>query len=293
LDKPTTSSLTETDIEADTSPAAKNNLNCHLLVEAKATLETGTPLHLTLPINKTDCMIGSQLAAAIAERFGDQGLPEGTVNITFHGNAGPDFGADNITGIELTLIGEASDGIGQQMCGGQIVVRPSLKSQLEVSNGMIAGDFALREAGGGNLFVAGQAGEYFAVRNHGAAAVVEGIGDYGCAEMTGGVVVVLGQTGDQFGVGVRGGLAFVLDSDGRFPQALLSEMLLADRVTDETDAELLKYLVTRHIRLTGSIRGQEILDDWPNQIEQFWKIGSKAVNVTPMALVSLSKIETR
>jgi len=278
--------LIETDTEADTGTTAKDELNRHLLTQAKETLKTGTPLHLTLPVNCADSAVGSSLAAAIAERFGDQGLPEGTVNITFHGNAGLGFGTSNVTGVELILIGEASDCVGQQMGGGQVVVRPSLKSQLEASNGVIAGDFALEEAVGGILFVAGQAGEHFAFRNHGATGVVEGIGDYGCAEMTDGIVVVLGKAGNQFGVGMQGGLAFVLDAGGRFPQTLPPEMLLAERVTDETDAELLKYLVTRHSRLTGSIRGQEILDDWLNQIERFWKIEPKAVTSTLLASVA-------
>jgi len=193
LDNRTTSFITETDTETDTGPAANNELNRHLLAEAEATLETGTPLHLTLPINPTDLAAGSQLAAVIADRFGDQGLPEGTVNITFHGKAGPGFGAGNTSGIELTLIGEASDCVGQEMVGGQIVVRPSLKAQFEASNAAIAGDFALEGAGDGNLFVAGKAGKYFSLRNNGATAVVEGIGDYGCTEMTDGIVVVLGQ----------------------------------------------------------------------------------------------------
>jgi len=285
LDKTTISLLTEIDTRADASPAIKNDLNRHLLAEAKATLEAGAPLHLTLPINPTDLAAGSQLAAAITDRFGEQGLPEGMVSITFHGNAGSGFGTANTTGVELTLIGEASHCVGQEMGGGQIVVRPSLKSQLDVSNGVIVGDSVLADATGGNLFVAGQAGDHFAFRNRGATTVVEGIGDYGCAEMTGGVVAVLGQTGDQFGVGMQGGSAFVLDTDNQFPQTFSSKNLIAKRVTDETDAELLKYLLTRHIRLTGSPRGQEILDDWLNQIERFWKVGSQAVGSMPLPRV--------
>ena len=268
----TTSTLTESEIEADTDPATGSELNRHLLVEAKATLEAGTPLHLMLPINPSDLAAGAQLAAAIANQFGDQGLPEGTVNITFHGNAGPAFGAGNTAGVELTLIGEASDCVGQAMSGGQITVRPSLKAQLEVSSGVIAGDLALENASGGSLFMAGRVGEYFAYRNGGATAVVEGVGDYGCAEMTAGVVVVLGPGGHQFGRDMQGGMAFVLDADNQVPQIIANQPLLAERVTGESDVELLKYLVTRHIRLTGSLRGQEILDDWLNQLDLFWKI---------------------
>jgi glutamate synthase domain-containing protein 3 len=293
LAKTTISSLTETDIETDTSPAVENELDRHLLAEAQATLEAGTPLHLTLPIDKTDSAVGLQLAIAVAERFGDQGLPEGTVNITFHGNAGPGFGSDNTTGVELTLIGEASDGVGQRMGGGRIVVRPSLKSQLAVSNGVIVGDFALEEAYGGNLFVAGQAGDHFAFRNYGATAVVEGVGDFGCAEMAAGVVVVLGSVASRFAAGMQGGLTFVLDANERLPQKLSSDTLLVERVTDETDVELLNYLITRHVRLTGSIFGQEILDDWLSHISQFWKIRPKIVGPTPLTAAVVSKNVSR
>lgn len=267
----TPSSLIETDTNTDTGPAANNELNHHLVAEAKATLETGTPLHLTLPINKIDSAVGSQLAAAIIDRFGEQGLPDGTVNITFHGNAGSGFGAGNTTGIELTLIGKANDCVGQGMDGGQIVVRSSFKSQLDINNGLIAGNAVLDGATGGNLFVAGQVGEYFAQRNSGATAVIEGVGDYACAEMTAGVVVVLGQIGDQFAIGMEGGVAFVLDADGNIGLHR-PEVPSVENVTHKVDQELLKYLVTRHVRLTGSIRGQEVLDDWLNQIERFWKI---------------------
>jgi glutamate synthase (ferredoxin) len=162
--------------------------------------------------------------------------------------------------------------MGQAMGGGQIVVRPSLKSQLEVSNGVIVGDFALEEAYGGNLFVAGPAGDHFSFRNYGATAVVEGIGDFGCAEMTDGVVVVLGSIGKRFGAGMQGGSVFILNGD--LPQSSLADAIHPTRVTEKCDLELLKYLVTRHVRLTGSIRGQEILDDWSSRVEQFWKIDS-------------------
>ena len=276
-----TTSFADTETEADTSPAANSDLNHHLLAEAKATLETGAPLHLTLPINPTDLAAGSHLAAAIADRFGGPGLAEGTVNITFHGHAGPGFGTANTTGIELTLIGAASDCVGQEMAGGQIVVRPSLKSQLEVGNGAIAGDFVLEEAYGGNLFVAGKAGDHFAFRNYGATAIVEGIGDFACAEMADGVVVVLGPIGAQFGGGMQGGLVFMLNADCQIPQTFSANDLLAERVTGEADTELLRYLITRHVRLTGSTRGQEILDDWPAQLEQFWKITPQAVGAIP------------
>ena len=221
--------------------------------------------------------MGATLAQAIIERYGDQGLPEGTVSITFHGSAGQRFGALNTTGVELTLIGQASDLLGQEMCGGQIVVRPSLKSQLVVNNGVVAGHSVLDGATGGNLFVAGQAGARFAVRNSGATAVVEGIGDHGCQAMTDGVVVVLGQTGHDFALDMRGGLAFVLDERQDLSQRLDWQTVQPERVSDEADVALLKHLIRRHVRLTGSIQGQAILDDWSNRLAWFWKVKPKGL----------------
>jgi glutamate synthase domain-containing protein 3 len=240
--------------------------------------------------------VGATLARAIADRYGKQGLPEGTVSITFHGSAGQRFGAFNIPGIELSLIGTAGDYVGQGMCGGQIVVRPSLKSQLVVSNGHVAGDSVLDGATGGKLFVAGQVGENFAVRNSGATAVVEGIGDGGCKEMTNGVVVVLGQTGADFAASMLGGLAFVLDEGhDLLPQHLDPETVQALPVAGQADVELLKHLVSRHVRLTGSVHGQAILDDWTSQLEMFWKIKPivGTAGECPAVQKSLPRLESR
>ena len=54
---------------------------------------------------------------------------------------------------------------------------------------MIIGNVALYGATSGRAFFRGLVGERFAVRNSGAAAVVEGVGDHGCEYMTGGRVV--------------------------------------------------------------------------------------------------------
>jgi glutamate synthase domain-containing protein 3 len=248
------------------------DLDRHLLTEAQTTIDTGAPLHLTLPVNTSDCAVGAALAQAIADRYGDQGLPEGTVSITFHGSAGQRFGAFNIPGIKLKLIGKAGDYLGQGMCGGQIVMRPTLKSQLVVDDGVVVGNSVLDGATGGKLFVAGHAGEDFAVRNNGATAVVEGIGDGGCKEMSNGVVVVLGQTGADFAAGMLGGLAFVLDEGHDLPQHLNPKTVQSLPVTEQADVELLKHLVSRHVRLTGSARGQAILDDWSSRLGMFWKV---------------------
>jgi glutamate synthase domain-containing protein 3 len=263
--------------------------------EAQETLETGKPLQLNLPINNTDRTIGATLSGAIALRYGDQGLPDGTINLTFNGSAGQSFGAFNISGVNLTLIGEANDYVGKGMSGGQIIVRPSLKSPLVASENTIIGNTTLYGATGGRFFVAGQAGERFAVRNSGATAVVEGIGDHGCEYMTGGVVVILGRTGYNFGAGMSGGLAFVLDEAQTMPQRINPDMVQLVRVTSEADVELLRLLITRHVRLTGSERGQAILNNWALALSLFWKIAPKGTigsrGVRPALQVALPTLE--
>jgi glutamate synthase domain-containing protein 3 len=251
------------------------DLNKLLLVQAKSALETGEPIHLNLPIHNTDRTVGSTLAGEIARRYGDHGLPDGTINVTFHGSAGQSFGAFIIPGLNLTLVGEANDYVGKGMGGGQIVIRPSLKSQLVASDHVIVGNTVLYGATNGSVFVAGRAGERFAVRNSGAVAVVEGVGDHGCEYMTGGVVVILGCSGYNFGAGMSGGLAFVLDEGHHLTQRINSDMVQMVRITNEQDAVLLKHLITRHVRLTGSARGQAILDNWSTRLGLFWKVAPK------------------
>jgi glutamate synthase domain-containing protein 3 len=155
------------------------------------------------------------------------------------------------------------------------VIRPSLKSQLVASDNVIVGNTVLYGATGGSLYVAGQAGERFAVRNSGATAVVEGVGDHGCEYMTSGVVVVLGRTGYNFGAGMGGGIAFVLDEGHHLPQRINPDMVQLVRVTNKTDVELLRHLIIRHKRLTGSAHAQAILDQWASRLGLFWKIAPK------------------
>lgn len=260
---------------ANPAPVTVGDLNDYLVTETQTAVETVQPIHLTLSINNTDRTAGATLAGKITRLYGDRGLPEGTVNITFHGSAGQSFGAFNAPGVSLTLVGEANDYVGKGMRGGQIVIRPPLKLPLVASDNIIIGNTVLYGATGGSMFVAGQAGERFAVRNSGATAVVEGIGDHGCEYMTGGVVVVLGRTGYNFGAGMSGGLAFVLDEGHHLPQRINPDMVQLVRVTSAEDMELLKYLISRHVRLTGSSHGRTVLDNWASQVGLFWKIAPK------------------
>jgi glutamate synthase domain-containing protein 3 len=181
------------------------------------------------------------------------------------------------------------------MRGGQIVIRPPLKLPLVTSENIIVGNTVLYGATGGSIFISGRAGERFAVRNSGATAVVEGLGDHGCEYMTGGVVVVLGRTGYNFAAGMSGGLAFVLDEGHHLPQRFNPDMVQVVRVTSQVDMDLLRHLIVRHVRLTGSSHAQAILDDWPTRLGLFWKIAPKgtvgSTGVRHKVRVSLSTLE--
>jgi glutamate synthase (ferredoxin) len=272
-----------------------NELNALLLAQAEPARRDGQPVQLNLPIGPTDRAVGATLSGAIAQQYGDLGLPDGTIAITFHGSAGQSFGAFNASGLNLTLIGEANDFVGKGMNGGQIVIRPPLKSPRVACDHTIIGNTGLYGATGGSLFIAGQAGERFAVRNSGATAVVEGLGDHGCEYMPGGVVIVLGRTGHNFGAGLSGGMAFVLDENHSLPQRINPDMVEMVRLTNQNDIGLLRLLITRHARLTGSERARFVLEHWSSQLAAFWKVAPKgtvgSTGVRPTIQVTLPTLE--
>src|SRR3712207_5416366 len=153
------------------------------------------------------------LGHEVTKRYKGAGLPDGTIDITFTGSAGQSFGAFLPAGVTLRLEGDANDYLGKGLSGGRVVVRPDQAATFDASQQIIAGNVIGYGATGGELFIRGQVGERFCVRNSGATAVVEGVGDHGCEYMTGGRVVVLGPTGRNVAAGMSGGYAFVLDLD--------------------------------------------------------------------------------
>ena len=160
------------------------------------------------------------LSYEIAKRYGHEGLPDDTIHIRLAGSAGQSFGAFLAKGVTLDLVGDTNDYCGKGLSGGRISVQPSPKFRGEPTENIITGNVVLYGAIAGEAYFRGVAGERFAVRNSGAHAVVEGVGDHGCEYMTGGTVVVLGATGRNFAAGMSGGIAYVLDVDGRVRQAL-------------------------------------------------------------------------
>jgi glutamate synthase (ferredoxin) len=229
--------------------------------------------------------IGTHLAGQIAYQKGNAGLAAGTIDLTFTGSAGQSFGTFLVNGIRLTLNGEANDYVGKGINGGEIIIRPRDNSTFVWHKQSIAGNTCLYGATGGQIFLAGRAGERFGVRNSGATAVVEGIGDHGCEYMTGGLVVVLGPTGKNFGAGMSGGLAFVYDEDGRFEQRINAAMIGVERLSDEEEIASLVSLVSVHATLTGSPHAQDLLKDWNETVKKFWKVVPFPPNPeTPKAL---------
>jgi glutamate synthase domain-containing protein 2/glutamate synthase domain-containing protein 1/glutamate synthase domain-containing protein 3 len=229
----------------------------------------------TFEIRNTDRAIGARIAGHIARRYGDAGLPDGTIDLTFTGSAGQSFGAFNIDGLRLTLIGEANDYVGKGMSGGEIAIRPPDDSCFEWSQNVIIGNTVMYGATGGTLLAAGRAGERFCVRNSGGLAVVEGVGDHGCEYMTAGVVVVLGEVGRNFAAGMTGGVAYVFDEHGSFRTRCNRELVELVRIA-EHNSQAVRALIERHYEMTGSPRACELLSNWERSRDLFWQVVTQA-----------------
>jgi glutamate synthase (ferredoxin) len=243
-----------------------------LIEQCLHSLNNGFPAKLYAKVSNRHRAVGTKLAGEIAYRWGDDGLPYGTIEVHLEGSAGQSFGAFCVKGLRLVLTGEANDYVGKGMGGGEIVVRPPADAAYASHENVIVGNTVLYGATGGSLFVAGRAGERFAVRNSGARAVVEGVGDHGCEYMTEGVVVILGETGRNFGAGMSNGVAYVLDETREFPKKVNPELVGLAQVTHGADIELLEGLIRRHFEVTGSRRAWQILERWDQYLPLFWKV---------------------
>jgi glutamate synthase domain-containing protein 2/glutamate synthase domain-containing protein 1/glutamate synthase domain-containing protein 3 len=221
------------------------------------TISPAHPLTVTGTIANTDRAFGAGVAGAIAERFGDAGLPDGSVHIAMTGSAGQSFGAFAVPGMRLAVVGDANDGLGKGMHGGEIVVAPAARERGRARQ-VLVGNAALYGATGGRAFIAGSAGERFAIRNSGAIAVVEGVGDHACEYMTGGTVVVLGQVGHNFAAGMTGGVAYVMVARHQLVSRTHPQQLAIDAPT-ASEQHFLRELLEAHERLTGSRVARTIL----------------------------------
>nr|YP_010619039.1 Glutamate synthase [Pterosiphonia complanata]WAX03052.1 Glutamate synthase [Pterosiphonia complanata] len=222
-------------------------------------------------ILNTDRSVGSRISGLIAKKYGEKSF-KGNLQINFSGIAGQSFGSFICNGIYLSLVGEANDYVGKGMNGGEIIISPLPKYKSQASNFVIIGNTCLYGATGGYLFVNGQAGERFAVRNSAAEAVIEGVGDHACEYMTGGLIVVLGVAGRNIGAGMTGGLAYFLDEDNAFMSKVNLEIVKVQRLlTQEAEESLLDLIELYEIK-TKSLKAKKILDNWKNYVHRFWQI---------------------
>ena len=248
-------------------------LDQQLIVMSREALDSGTPVKFTTTIANTNRTVGTMLGHELTKAYGANGLPDGTIDITFEGSAGNSFGAFVPKGITLRVYGDANDYVGKGLSGGRLVLRPSDNSPegYVAEDNIIGGNVILFGATSGTAFIRGTVGERFAVRNSGAHAVVEGVGDHGCEYMTGGRVVILGPTGRNFAAGMSGGVAYVYDPDDALTANLNTEMVDLDEF-DDADAEWLHDMLVAHVDATDSAVGQRILSDWPKQMGDFVKV---------------------
>jgi glutamate synthase domain-containing protein 2/glutamate synthase domain-containing protein 1/glutamate synthase domain-containing protein 3 len=266
-------------------------LDWRLIELAQSALEKKAPVAIDMPIRNGNRTVGTMLSHEIAKRYGHDGLPHDTIRVRFAGSAGQSFGAFLAHGVTLDLIGDTNDYCGKGLSGGRITVQPSPKFRGEPTENIITGNVVLYGAIAGEAYFRGVAGERFAVRNSGAQAVVEGVGDHGCEYMTGGTVAVIGSTGRNFAAGMSGGIAYVLDLERDFVKRCNAAMVDLEPVLAEpeqqaklarelwhlgqSDEALLKGLIERHAKYTGSKRAQEILAKWSEYRGRFVKIFPK------------------
>ena len=241
---------------------------------AQKAIENQEEVTLDYAIKNTDRAVGTMLSGMIALKYGEQGLPDGTIKIKFKGSAGQSFGAFAVKGLDLRLEGETNDYFGKGLSGGRISILPPARrsDDFKAEENIIAGNTGLYGATSGELYINGKVGERFGVRNSGAIAVIEGAGDHCCEYMTGGRVVVLGKTGRNFAAGMSGGVAYVYDPDHTFDYFCNMDMVELSLVEDSVSRKELLELIRQHYLHTGSALAGRMLDDWHRYIEDFIQV---------------------
>jgi glutamate synthase (NADPH/NADH) large chain len=272
-------------------------LDLQLIERSRPAIEKGEKVSFIVPVRNRNRSVGAMLSSEIARRHGEQGLADDAIHIQFNGSAGQSFGTFLAHGVTFDLVGEGNDYVGKGLAGGRIIVRSPNDFRGFGPEHIIVGNTVLYGATAGQAYLSGVAGERFAVRNSGAAAVVEGLGDHGCEYMTGGTVVVLGATGRNFAAGMSGGVAYVYDPERNFKDFCNLAMVDLEPVLSnqeqketvgmqtwhsmmrggerETDEVILKRLVEDHFRYTGSFRARDILSNWTASRALFVKVMPK------------------
>jgi len=261
-------------------PYDQNEYEKEMVKELMPTIQDpSTPIVLNKDISNLNRSFATRISGEIVALHGNAGLPNDTITLNMKGTAGQSLGAFMSKGIRINIEGAGNDYIGKGMNGGKIVIT----SENAGPKFSLGGNTCLYGATGGTLYVHGQVGERFAVRNSGATTVVEGTGDHPCEYMTGGVAVILGKTGVNFGAGMTGGKAFVYDEEGRFYEKVNPELVEPLRIdTDEWDSEMfeLKALLKDYLKKTGSKRAAYILEHFRSEMRKFWMVAPRGVKPT-------------
>ena len=244
------------------------------LIEMSAdALQRRAPVRIALDVINTDRSVGTMLGHVVTKTFGTDVLATDTIDITLTGQAGQSLGAFLPAGITLRLFGDSNDYVGKGLSGGRIIVRPDRANAFEAEQNVIAGNVIGYGATSGEMFLSGQVGERFLVRNSGATAVVEGIGDHGCEYMTGGQALILGRTGRNFGAGMSGGTAYVLDlPEVRVNREALDSGELLLQPLDAEDTEIVRALMIKHAEETGSRLAAELLERFEETVSRMTKV---------------------
>ncbi|HEV7205688.1 MAG TPA: glutamate synthase large subunit, partial [Jatrophihabitans sp.] len=236
-----------------------------LIQLCEGALLDAAPVRLELPVRNVNRTVGTMLGSLVTRRYGAEGLPEGTIDVTFRGSGGQSFGAFVPHGMTLRLFGDTNDYAGKGLSGGILAVRPDERAPFVAEDNVIAGNVIAYGATEGQIYLRGVVGERFCVRNSGATVVAEGVGDHALEYMTGGTAVILGRTGRNIGAGMSGGYAYVLDLD----RAEVNPELVEIEAVSQAESERLRGIVEAHVGYTDSVVGRALLSDWASSIERF------------------------
>ena len=256
----------------------KKVLDFKILKESKLSINKKIKTSLEFNIKNTDRSVGAILSNEISKLHGENGLPKGTLNLTFKGSAGQSFGAFSVKGLKMTVFGNTNDYFGKGLSGGILSVRIPKKSTFESEKNIITGNVALYGAVSGAAYINGIAGERFCVRNSGAKAVVEGIGDHGCEYMTGGAVLVLGKIGRNFGAGMSGGIAYIYKNEQFSKNKFNMEMIDLESIKDQ-DEDIISDMLENHFSNTNSKIAKMILSKWSKEKNNFIKVMPKEYKI--------------
>jgi glutamate synthase (NADPH/NADH) large chain len=244
-----------------------------LITMATEALTDRSPVKIAVDVINTDRSVGTMLGHVVTKTFSTDVLATDTIDVTLNGTAGQSLGAFLPAGITLRLYGDSNDYVGKGLSGGRIIVRPDRTNVFKAETNVIAGNVIGYGATSGEIFLRGQVGERFLVRNSGATAVVEGIGDHGCEYMTGGQTLIIGRTGRNFGAGMSGGTAYVLDLDtAKVNKDALQSGELQLRELDAEDRDIVHGLLVKHVEETDSQLAARLLENFDDTAARITKV---------------------